>query len=255
MTLRVLGGDAFDTVRHNYAEVPSNMYALLTESVKQISQEINFKSVLNDCDSYARAVEQSDRSTIAFWTESLSAQNAIADINDAVSKINTVNSVLTHLYSLCQSAISSSELGTDYAKEIRLVAGSLNCDYNSKIVNLFALKRNKRSHPEWSSEALQLDKIDISTPENAFISLDIISSAISVLSYSKYRAEQMLANKQRIVRELSIARENISAAASFVPSQEFLCAGREYLLFRNQNNEETGHYSNAYKILLGGGDE
>ena len=254
MTLRILGAEAHDATPS--AHTPANMRILLAESVKQIAREINFKSILYDCDCHARAAEQSNGTAFSFCTESMSAQNETADIKEIISDITATDKILTRLYHLCQSVIDNSSQNTDCAKEIKLLISELDFKnrrpLDPKVVNLFAADKNRKSYPEWSAEALQLDKIDLSNPDKVENSIKVISSAMSVLAYSKTRAEQMLANRQQIIRELSIARENIAASASSISLQNSCTETKDNKLLSFTPNQDAEHsFSEARRVLLG----
>ena len=256
MTLRIVGGDARETLPHVYGKTPASMRELLAKSVEQLSRELNFKSILDYDygDSHARAAEHSNRTASVFFTEAAFIQNTIADINDAIFRITAVDGELTHLYSLCQSAMDGSKPDMNHSEEIRLTLNRLNAvneqTFNSKVISLFSMEESNKTYPEWNSEALQLDKIDISTPSAAEASLNLISSAISVLAYSKHRAEQALANKRQIIREISVARENKSAAVSVIPKRESY-TGENHILCGSQNLDAAACYSGIRGILSG----
>ena len=255
MTLRILGKDSYDSVLPNRTNVSTNMRMLLAESIKQISREVNFKSILSNCDYHAHTAEQPDKSAKSLlWEESMSAQNEISDINGSISKIAAVDSALTRLYSLCQSSINNPDPHTNYEEEIKLAICKLEA-YNknssdSKVINLFGTDKDKMKRSEWSVSALQLDKIDLSDKDRAECSLSLISSAISLLAYSKSRAEKNLENKRQIVRELSVARENLSAAISEIPRQK-QPVGVNFPISGNLKNNPKTVVSETRKILFG----
>ncbi len=253
MTLRIVGGDALNTVLRAQSGTPADMRELLVKSVRELSREVNFKSILDDCDSHARAAERTDGAPPAFWTEVMFTQDAITEISRAIAKISAVDGTLTHIYSLCQSALSNRGARADYAEEIgKVIAGFGSEDEperDSKIIDLFGANEEKKSCPEWNAEALQLDKIDLSSRETAEASLGLVSSAISILAYSKNRAELLLSNKKQIIRKLSVTRENRSAALSIIPPAEPY-AGENNVLSGVKSRKNDICLSEARKVLL-----